>query len=174
MKRKNIQRESFERIQADPYVGLSAEAVDERARKGYLNIATDPNEKSTLKILASNLFTFFNTVLFSIAFIILGFIIFLNSIGRSDIVDTYFGISKFVFLIPAVMNVTMGTFQEIKSLKVIGGCNGNLQGIARLVEGMDVDTAISKLDGIRCGFKPTSCPDQFAQALKAIKAEADA
>ncbi len=119
MKRKNIQRESFERIQADPYVGLSAEAVDERARKGYLNIATDPNEKSTLKILASNLFTFFNTVLFSIAFIILGFIIFLNSIGRSDIVDTYFGISKFVFLIPAVMNVTMGTFQEIKSLKVI-------------------------------------------------------
>jgi uncharacterized protein (TIGR03905 family) len=62
----------------------------------------------------------------------------------------------------------------IKSLKVIGGCNGNLQGIARLVEGMDVDTAISKLDGIRCGFKPTSCPDQFAQALKAIKAEADA
>ena len=62
----------------------------------------------------------------------------------------------------------------IKGLKVIGGCNGNLQGIARLVEGMDVDTAISKLDGIRCGFKPTSCPDQFAQALKAIKAEADA
>ena len=59
----------------------------------------------------------------------------------------------------------------IKSLKVTGGCSGNLQGIARLVEGMDIDTAISRLDGIRCGFKPTSCPDQFAQALKAIKAE---
>ena len=59
----------------------------------------------------------------------------------------------------------------IKSLKVTGGCSGNLQGIARLVEGMDIDAAISRLDGIRCGFKPTSCPDQFAQALKAIKAE---
>ena len=62
----------------------------------------------------------------------------------------------------------------ITSLKVIGGCSGNLQGIARLVEGMDIDTAISRLDGIRRGFKPTSCPDQFAQALKAIKAEGKA
>ena len=62
----------------------------------------------------------------------------------------------------------------ITSLKVIGGCSGNLQGIARLVEGMDIDTAISRLDGIRCGFKPTSCPDQFAQALKAIKADGKA
>lgn len=59
----------------------------------------------------------------------------------------------------------------ITSLKVTGGCSGNLQGIAKLVEGMDIDTAISRLDGIRCGFKPTSCPDQFAQALKAMKAE---
>ena len=62
----------------------------------------------------------------------------------------------------------------ITGLKVIGGCSGNLQGIARLVEGMDIDTAISKMDGIRCGFKPTSCPDQLAQALKAMKAEGKA
>ena len=60
----------------------------------------------------------------------------------------------------------------IRSLEVIGGCSGNLQGIARLVEGMPVDEAISRLEGIRCGFKPTSCPDQIAQALKAYKAEA--
>ena len=60
----------------------------------------------------------------------------------------------------------------IKSVQVIGGCSGNLQGIAKLVEGMDIDTAISKMDGIRCGFKPTSCPDQLAKALKAMKAEA--
>ena len=54
----------------------------------------------------------------------------------------------------------------IKSVQVIGGCSGNLQGIAKLVEGMDIDTAISKMDGIRCGSKPTSCPDQLARALK--------
>ena len=60
----------------------------------------------------------------------------------------------------------------IKDIKVIGGCSGNLQGIARLVEGMDIDTAISKMDGIRCGFKPTSCPDQLAKALKKMKAGA--
>ena len=58
----------------------------------------------------------------------------------------------------------------IESVKVIGGCDGNLQGISRLVAGMDVDEAISRLEGIRCGFKPTSCPDQLAQALKACKA----
>ena len=63
---------------------------------------------------------------------------------------------------------------KLVNLNVIGGCSGNLQGIARLVEGMDIDTAISRMDGIRCGFKPTSCPDQLAQALKAIKAEANA
>lgn len=60
----------------------------------------------------------------------------------------------------------------VRSLKVTGGCAGNLQGIARLVAGMDVDEAIARMEGIRCGFKPTSCPDQIAQALKAYKAEA--
>ena len=54
----------------------------------------------------------------------------------------------------------------IKKLEVIGGCNGNLQGMARLVEGMRAEDAIKKLRGIRCGFKPTSCPDQFAIALE--------
>ena len=61
---------------------------------------------------------------------------------------------------------------KVLSVKVLGGCDGNLQGISRLVAGMDVDEAISRLEGIRCGFKPTSCPDQLAQALKACKAEA--
>ncbi len=60
----------------------------------------------------------------------------------------------------------------LKSVRVLGGCDGNLQGISRLVVGMDVDEVITKLEGIRCGFKPTSCPDQLAQALKAMKAEA--
>ena len=53
---------------------------------------------------------------------------------------------------------------------MLGGCDGNLQGISRLVVGMDVDEAIARLEGIRCGYKSTSCPDQLAQALKACKA----
>ena len=55
---------------------------------------------------------------------------------------------------------------KVKNVVFTGGCNGNLQGISRLIEGMDVDEAISRIDGIRCGFKATSCPDQLAKALK--------
>ena len=61
---------------------------------------------------------------------------------------------------------------KILSVKVTGGCDGNLKGIASLVAGMEIDEAIKRMEGIRCGFKPTSCPDQLAQALKACKAEA--
>jgi uncharacterized protein (TIGR03905 family) len=57
----------------------------------------------------------------------------------------------------------------IRSVRFTGGCNGNLQGISRLVQGMDIDEAIARLDGIRCGSKPTSCPDQLARALKKMK-----
>lgn len=59
---------------------------------------------------------------------------------------------------------------KVRRLEVLGGCSGNLQGISRLVEGMDVDEVIRRLEGIRCGFKPTSCPDQLAKALKAARA----
>lgn len=54
----------------------------------------------------------------------------------------------------------------IKSVEFIGGCSGNTQGIASLVKGMKVADAIARLDGIKCGFRPTSCPDQLARALK--------
>ena len=58
---------------------------------------------------------------------------------------------------------------KIESVKVTGGCSGNLQGISSLLKGMDVDEAISRMEGIRCGVKATSCPDQIAQALKQYK-----
>lgn len=58
---------------------------------------------------------------------------------------------------------------KIVSVDIKGGCSGNLQGISRLVQGMDVNEAISKLEGIRCGFKNTSCPDQLAKALKELR-----
>lgn len=54
----------------------------------------------------------------------------------------------------------------VKNVQFIGGCNGNLQGIAKLVEGMKVEDVIERIEGIHCGFKPTSCPDQLAKALK--------
>ena len=56
----------------------------------------------------------------------------------------------------------------VRELKVLGGCNGNLQGISSLVKGMKIDDVIERLDGIHCGNKGTSCPDQLAQALKEI------
>ena len=54
----------------------------------------------------------------------------------------------------------------IAEVKFLGGCSGNTQGVAALVKGMKVEEAIAKLEGIRCGFKSTSCPDQLAIALK--------
>lgn len=59
----------------------------------------------------------------------------------------------------------------IDSVKFTGGCNGNLQGISALVKGMKPEEAISRLKGICCGFKPTSCPDQLAHALEEMIAQ---
>lgn len=59
----------------------------------------------------------------------------------------------------------------VKSLQVQGGCHGNLQGISKLVVGMKVEDVIARLEGIRCGFKPTSCPDQLAIALSEAAAK---
>lgn len=59
---------------------------------------------------------------------------------------------------------------KVHNVQFLGGCNGNLKGIGALVEGMDVDQVIARVEGIRCGMKSTSCPDQLAQALKAAKA----
>ncbi len=56
----------------------------------------------------------------------------------------------------------------IQHVQILGGCNGNLQGISRLVEGMRVEDAIEKMKGIHCGGRPTSCPDQLAKALEAF------
>ena len=55
---------------------------------------------------------------------------------------------------------------KVKNVQFIGGCNGNLKGIGALVEGMNVQDVISRVEGIQCGMKSPSCPDQLAQALK--------
>ncbi len=56
----------------------------------------------------------------------------------------------------------------IQSVKIDGGCPGNTVGVSRLLKGMKVEDAIARLEGIRCRVKPTSCPDQVAQALKTV------
>ncbi|WP_347224289.1 TIGR03905 family TSCPD domain-containing protein [Bacteroides congonensis] len=58
---------------------------------------------------------------------------------------------------------------KVTNVKFIGGCSGNTQGVAALIEGMDINEAIKRMEGIKCGFKSTSCPDQLSKALKQYK-----
>lgn len=62
------------------------------------------------------------------------------------------------------------TDNKVSNVHFVGGCNGNLQGIGRLVEGMDIDEVIRRIEGVKCGMRSTSCPDQLATALKQYKA----
>jgi len=70
-----------------------------------------------------------------------------------------------------LIDITVDDDNVILSVKFTGGCHGNLQGISKLVEGMKAEDAVAKLEGIKCGYKSTSCPDQLAQALKQMIAE---
>lgn len=63
------------------------------------------------------------------------------------------------------------TDNKLTNVEFIGGCDGNTSGICRLVEGMDITEVISRLKGIKCGFRPTSCPDQLACALSEYLSE---
>ena len=64
------------------------------------------------------------------------------------------------------MTVELSDDGVIENVRIDGGCSGNLQGISRLVVGMKAEEAIARMEGISCGGKPTSCPDQLAQALR--------
>ena len=64
------------------------------------------------------------------------------------------------------IEITVDDNSVITSVKFVGGCSGNTQGVAALVKGMTVAEAISRLEGIKCGPRPTSCPDQLVTALK--------
>lgn len=55
---------------------------------------------------------------------------------------------------------------KIRNVEFYGGCNGNLKGLAALVEGMNAEDVLARVEGIRCGMKPTSCPDQLAKAIR--------
>ena len=63
---------------------------------------------------------------------------------------------------------------KLTNVRFLGGCSGNTQGVSKLVEGMDIDEVIKRTDGILCGARPTSCPDQLARALKQYQAQQNA
>ena len=73
-----------------------------------------------------------------------------------------------------MITVTADENDVIQQVAFLGGCNGNLQGISRLVIGQKIDDVVKRLDGIRCGMKPTSCPDQLCRALEQLKQKQDA
>ena len=116
---KKTYKQQIKRVLAEENTGLSNEQVLEREQKGFINKSSKDNEKSTAKIIFSNCFTFFNTILFSIALLFLVFIIFLQASGNGEVVNIHFGFSKFAFLFPAVINVIIGTVQEINSRNTI-------------------------------------------------------
>lgn len=68
-----------------------------------------------------------------------------------------------------LISVTADDNNVIQQVSFLGGCPGNLQGICKLVKGQRIDDVIEKLEGIRCGAKPTSCPDQLSQALRQLR-----
>lgn len=68
-----------------------------------------------------------------------------------------------------LIDVVANENDVIQDVAFLGGCSGNLQGICRLVKGQKIDDVVSRLDGIRCGDKPTSCPDQLCRALEQLK-----
>ena len=72
-----------------------------------------------------------------------------------------------------LLDVTVDDNDVIQQVFFVGGCNGNLQGICRLVKGQKVEDVIQKLDGIRCGTKRTSCPDQLCRALEQLKTKSE-
>lgn len=71
----------------------------------------------------------------------------------------------------AAIEIELNDNEIIESVKFIGGCKGNTAGISALVKGMNARDVINRVENIRCGFKPTSCPDQLSKALKAMLGE---
>lgn len=80
---------------------------------------------------------------------------------------TYTHQNKGVCSIKTTITIQDGT-DIIEKVETLGGCNGNLQGLSVLLEGMHIEDAVRKMKGIRCGARQTSCPDQIAQALETL------
>ncbi|MBE6134763.1 MAG: HAD family hydrolase [Erysipelotrichaceae bacterium] len=118
-KTKQTTEFTFARVEPDITKGLSEAEVKERVAQGAVNVSKSQVGKSYGKIVFDNIFTFFNCVLFVIAAALLFFLIYLNAIGQGDVASKYIGISKFIFLVPVVMNIILGTIQECNGKRVL-------------------------------------------------------
>ena len=133
-----------ERFHPDVSIGLSKDQVRRRVEEGAVNKPTKKVEKSLAMMLLTNIFTPFNIALFAIGAIFLIFIIALNASGRHDVVEKDFGLSKFGFLIPAVVNSTIGSVQEIHGKRVLARLRLLNQARATLVRDGEKITAASE------------------------------
>lgn len=121
MKRKtNIE---IERKDPDISAGLTDKEVEERLKNGLDNKNRNSVEKSYLRIIFDNFFNSFNVVLISISLMFLFFVIYLNATGHKDVSDKYFGFSKFLFIIPVLLNSLIGTIQECHSKRILHKIN---------------------------------------------------
>ncbi len=118
--KKNIE---IKRIIPNVNVGLNDEQIKERINGGFINKSKSNNEKSYLRIVFDNFFNSFNVVLISICLVFLFFVIYLNASGHKEVADTYFGYSKFTFIIPVFINSIIGSVQEIHSKIVLHKIN---------------------------------------------------
>ena len=168
--KKIQQKPPIERVVADVGRGLTKEQVDERRQKGYANVTTETNEKSTGKIIAGNIFTFFNTILFIIALVFLFFIIYLYATGNGNVVDKHFGFSKFLFLIPAIMNVAVGTTQELHSRKVIRSLRIVTEAKSKVVRDGEI-TSVDASEIVLDDIVSLSAGDQATADLEVISGE---
>ncbi|MBQ9468053.1 MAG: HAD-IC family P-type ATPase [Clostridia bacterium] len=103
----------------DPAVGLTQEEAALRKKNGWSNVSSSSGGRSAGQIVVKNVFTFFNCILFAIAVVFAIFITYLYSSGNGAVVEKHFGFSKFLFLIPAALNIIIGTAQELHSKKII-------------------------------------------------------
>lgn len=116
-KKKRVNK--INRIEPDKNIGLTDEEVNLRIENGYSNHSSKSHEKSYGKIIVHNVFNLFNTILLIIAIVFFIFIMFLYLTGNNEVINKHFGFSKFGFLIPAIMNIVIGTIQEIHGKRVL-------------------------------------------------------
>ena len=116
---KQKKNDDIQRIDSKADIGLSNEEVQRRREEGLTNEHKDHISKSYGRILSENIFNVFNIVLFSIVGLFLFFVIYLSLTGRKDLADSYFGISKFFFILPVIFNSVIGTIQEIRSKRLL-------------------------------------------------------
>lgn len=120
---KNKNKKEVVRINPDIKSGLSNKEVEERTKEGFDNRNRNHVEKSYLRIIFDNFFNSFNLVLIGIGLMFLFFVIYLNQTGHKDVADKYFGFSKFLFLIPVILNSLIGTVQECRSKRILHKVN---------------------------------------------------